>query len=331
MTKIALPEYADVVAAAERLQGYAVRTPVIRNDHLDHRTGRKIFLKIESLQRTGTFKFRGAFNRLVQLNAKQREAGVVAFSSGNHAQGVAHAAQLLGIPAAIVMPENAPAIKIANTRGYGAELLLYDRKTEDREKIARKVAEERGRIVVPSYDDFHIISGQGTIGLEMMQYFAEIDVVPDAILTCCGGGGLTAGSSLAIKKHAPDTQIYTVEPDEFDDTARSLASGEIEGNDPDAHSICDALLTHAPGAMTFAINRENVAAGLAVTDDEVRRAISYAFRHLKIVLEPGGAVTLAAALAGKLPDNCETVGLICSGGNIDDATFIDCLTQFPEP
>lgn len=331
MTTTDLPVYDDVVAAAARLKGMAVHTPVIRSEALDARTGRAVFLKLESLQRTGTFKFRGAYNRMVQMNAAERAAGVIAFSSGNHAQGVAHAAQILGIKAAIVMPTDAPQVKISGTKAYGAEVILYDRYSESREAIAARLAQERGAIVVPSFDDRDIIAGQGTVGHEMMAYFVANDISIDAILTCCGGGGLTAGSALAIKHHSPATRIFTTEPADFDDTARSFVSGERERNSDASRSICDALLSKMPGEMTFAMNREMVESGISVTDDEVARAVSYAYRVLKIVLEPGGAVTLAAALAGKLPDDAATIGLICSGGNVDDQVFADCLAQHPLP
>ncbi len=320
-----LPTADDVLEAAERLSGWAVHTPLIRNDALDDQIGLSVFLKLENLQRTGTFKFRGAFNRLSQLTAAERRAGVVAFSSGNHAQGVAAAAGLLEIPASIVMPSDAPDVKIENTRTLGAEVICYDRLTESREEIAADLARSKGCVLVPSFDDFDVIAGQGTVGLELMRQLEDRGVRPDAVLVCCGGGGLTAGSALAIRHLSPETEVYTVEPEGFDDTARSLASGHRVANENAGGSFCDALLAPQPGEMTFAINRQLVAAGLVVSDDEVVAAIAFAFRHLKIVLEPGGAVALAAVLANRVPSGRLTVGVVCSGGNVDASTFRKCI------
>lgn len=320
-----IPTYDNVIEAAERLSGRAVRTPVIRNDALDARTGLSVFLKLENLQRTGTFKFRGAFNRLSQLSAVECKAGVVAFSSGNHAQGVAAAAGLLEIPATIVMPADAPRVKMENTRALGADVICYDRLTESREEIAAALARDKGCVLVPSFDDFDVIAGQGTMGLEFMQQLDDRGVSPDAILVCCGGGGLTAGSALAIRHMSPDTEVYTVEPEGFDDTARSLASGRRVANENVDGSICDALLAPKPGELTFAINRQLVAGGLAVSDQEAAEAVAFAFRELKIVLEPGGAVALAATLAGRVPPGRQTIGVVCSGGNVDASTFIECI------
>ncbi len=314
--------FADVRAAAERLNGVAVRTPLLRNAELDRHAGRHVLIKPEGLQRSGSFKFRGAYNRLVQLDDEQRHAGVVAFSSGNHAQGVAAAARELGIRARIVMPADAPAIKLANTRAMGAEVIEYDRYQESREAIARAIVDRDGGVLVPSFDDPHIIAGQGTAGLEL---FEDAPEPVDAFLVCCGGGGLTAGCALAMESLSPSTDLYCVEPENYDDHARSLASGQRERVDASVPSICDALLTPSPGELTFAINQRRLSGGLVVTEEEVREAMRFAFRVLKIVLEPGGAVSLAALLAGKLPDRYERVALLCSGANVDPDFFAAVL------
>ena len=319
------PAFADIEAAAERLAGWAVATPLLNPPALDRKLGGRILLKAETLQRGGSFKFRGAFNRISQIPEAQRDAGVVAYSSGNHAQGVAAAAALLGVPAAIVMPEDAPAIKIANTRGLGAEVMLYDRVSEDREALAVALAAERGATLVRPYDDPEVIAGQGTCGLEIAQQAAERELEIDALLVCCGGGGLTAGCALALAELSPKTRIYTVEPAGFDDTRRSLAAGARVVNDPAARSFCDSLLPPTPGELTFPINRRLVAGGFAVTDDEVRAAMGYAFRTLKLVIEPGGAVALAALLAGRLETRGKTVALTLSGGNVDPETYREML------
>jgi threonine dehydratase len=325
-----LPTAAEVEQAAARIQGAAILTPLLQSSLLDARVGARVLLKVEALQRTGSFKFRGAYNRLVQLNAQERAAGVVAFSSGNHAQGIAAAAQLLGMPASIVMPRDAPAIKVENTRAYGAEIVLYDRLYESREDIAARLAAERGATLVPSFDDPHIIAGQGTAGRELMQQAGAHGALPDAVYVPTGGGGLIAGCSLAIKAACPATQIFAVEPAGFDDHRRSLESGARAANAKDAKSFCDALLAPEPGELTFQINSRTLAGGLVVDDDEVARAVSFAFRNLKLVLEPGGAVALAAALAGKTVTNA-TIALVCSGGNVETDTFVDCLQRFPDP
>ena len=322
--------FTDVEAAAERIQGGAVRTPVIESPALNEEVGARILIKPECFQRTGSFKFRGAYNRLRQLSESQRAAGVVAWSSGNHAQGVAAAAEMLGIHAAIVMPDDAPAVKTANTRAYGAEIIAYDRYAQSREEIGARLAEERGATLVPSYDDPHIIAGQGTCGLEFAQQCSALGVSLDHLLVCCGGGGLIAGSSVAFKALSPHTEIYSIEPAGFDDHARSLKSGKRERNDPGARSICDALLAPQPGSLTFPINRELLTGGLSVTDDEVRAAMRYAFSTLKIVTEPGGAVALAALLSRKLPVGGKTVGIVISGGNVDPTLFADAISTVSE-
>ncbi len=321
----AAPGFADIEAAAARLAGWAVETPLLNPPALDRKLGGRVLLKAETLQRTGSFKFRGAFNRISQIPEADRAAGVVAYSSGNHAQGVAAAAALLGVPATIVMPEDAPAIKVANTRGYGAEVVLYDRFTENREALGAALAAERGATLVRPYDDPGVIAGQGTCGLEIARQAAARGLEIDALLVCCSGGGLTAGCALAMAELSPMTQIYTVEPAGFDDTRRSLAAGARVDNDPAARSFCDALLAPTPGELTFPINRRLLAGGFAVSDDEVRAAMGYAFRTLKLVIEPGGAVALAALLAGRLETRGKTVALTLSGGNVDPESYREML------
>jgi threonine dehydratase len=320
-------DISDIEAAAKRLDGVAIRTPLIHNAELDRITGGKVLIKPECFQSVGSFKIRGAYNLLRQLSAEQASRGVVAWSSGNHAQGVALAGKLLGIHAAIVMPEDAPAAKLRNTQELGGEVITYDRYTEDREAIARRVAAERGAEIVPSYEDERIIAGQGTVGLEIAEQSRELGQSVDQVLVNCGGGGLTSGTALALKSRNPEIDIYTVEPQDFDDTARSLAGGERVANKDGARSICDALLTDMPGQLTFDIMRKNVCGALTVSDAEVREAMRFAFRNLKIVVEPGGAASLAAILAGKLKTAGKTTAIIFSGGNVDVEQFASIQTE----
>ena len=320
-----LPTAADVRAAAGRLAGVVRETPLLGATPLDEITGGRMLLKLEPLQHTGSFKVRGAYNRLVQLSPPERAAGVVAFSSGNHAQGVAWAARRLGIAAAIVMPADAPRAKIGNTRSLGAEVVLYDRERESREDIAAGLAAERGATLVPSYDDPHIIAGQGTVGLELMTQAAAMDAIPDDVVVCCSGGGLVSGCAIAIREVAPHCQIYTVEPEGHDDARRSLASGRRERNPPGGSSLCDALLAPSPGELTFPIMRSLLAGGVAVSDHEVLTAMAWAWRELKLVVEPGGAVALAAVLAGRIDCRDRVTAVMISGGNVDPATFSAAL------
>ena len=322
-----LPTFDDILAARRRLEGMAVLTPALRSVDLDAATGARVLLKPESLQRTGSFKFRGAWNMISQLGPEQRKGGVVAYSSGNHAQGVASAAELMGLPAVIVMPADTPAIKIANTKGYGAEVVTYDRATESREAIAGRIAKERGAVIVPPYEHRHIIAGQGTVGLELANQAAERGLSLDAVVVNASGGGLAAGIALALERLSPRTQVYCAEPEGFDDHARSLASGRRERNPSSAGSICDALLSPEPGEMTFAINSRRLAGGLVVTEAEVKEAMRFAFSRLKLVIEPGGAVALAAVLTGKIPTKGRTVGVIASGGNVDPALLARILGE----
>jgi len=306
----------DVVAAAERLRGVAHRTPVIRSRSLDERTGARVFLKAENVQRGGAFKFRGAYNRLLQLDERQRRDGVVAFSSGNHAQGVALAAQLLGIPAAIVMPRDAPAAKLAATRGYGAEVVLYERATEDRNAIAHDIAEERGATLVPPFNDPAIIAGAGTAAYELLDETGPLDV----LFVCTGGGGLLSGSALAATSLAPHIAVYGVEPEAGDDWVTSLAVGHpVTIAVPD--TICDGMQTQSPGSMTFPIVQALCAGVVTVSDDEVREAMRFAFARLKLVVEPSGAAALAAVMMGKVDVRGKRVGVTISGGNVDASTF----------
>ena len=319
------PTIDDIRDAADRLRAVAVRTPLLESPLANERIGGRLLLKAEPLQRTGSFKFRGAYNRISRLSPDQRRRGVVAYSSGNHAQGVAYAARLLDAPAVIVMPADAPEIKIANTRAYGAEVVTYDRTGEDRKAIGRRICEQRGSTLVPPYDDTHIIAGQGTVGLELAEQLAAAEAEADAVLCCCGGGGLIAGVSTALRAALPGLEIFAVEPEGFDDTARSLAAGERLANDPEARSFCDALLAPTPGELTFSINRETLAGGFAVTEAEVAEAMRVAFRDYKLVVEPGGAVALAAALAGKVDLAGRTVAAVVSGGNVDPALMATVL------
>lgn len=318
---------ADVESAAARLRGVAIRTPLLVSAELDDVVRGKVLIKPECLQRTGSFKIRGAYNLMSKLDAEQAARGVVAWSSGNHAQGVAAAGSLLGIRTAIVMPEDSPAIKIERTRAYGGETVLYDRYTGDREAIARDLAAKRGAELVPSYDHPDIIAGQGTVGLEIVEQSAEIGAVPDQVLICCGGGGLSAGSAIAMKAHWPDCDVYVVEPRDFDDTTRSLQIGARVANSADARSFCDALQASMPGEMTFPINQRLSNGGLTVSDAEVGAAMRFACQNLKLVTEPGGAVALAAVLAEKVELRGKTTVVVISGGNVDRELFAAVMRQ----
>ena len=319
--------FADIEAAAGRIEGHAVKTPLIESPALNERLGLRVLIKPETLQRVGAFKFRGAFNRLVQMSADERQRGVVAFSSGNHAQGVALAARLLGMPALIVMPSDAPTVKVEATRGYGAEIRLYDRLTENREAIAAAVAAERGAVVVPAFDDPAIIAGQGTVGLELFHQAQALGAALDTVIAPIGGGGLMAGTSLAIKTLSPATAVVGVEPAGFDDTLKSLQAGSRQVMQPTTRSLCDALETPAPGELTFPILQQTLADIAVVTDAEVADAMRLAFQMLKLVLEPGGSVGLAALLAGKIKyaQPGQTIGLVLSGGNVDPELFARVL------
>mgnify|MGYP000554235954 FL=1 len=317
---------ADVQSAAQQIAGHAIQTPLLESPLLNERLGGRLLVKAECLQLGGAFKFRGAYNRISRLDEAERKAGVVAFSSGNHAQGVALAAQMLGVPATIVMPTDAPEIKLANTRAYGADVVLYDREKENRADIARALAADKGAILVPSYDDPFIIAGQGTVGLELAGQAKEIGALLDAVIAPCGGGGLISGCALALNHEISDTEIFIAEPEGFDDTARSLAAGTRLAIEPGARSFCDALLSPMPGELTFSINQKFLAGGLSVSDTQTAQAMKVAYQYLKLVVEPGGAVALAAAVSGAYDCRDKTVAVICSGGNVDADIFAEAIS-----
>ncbi|MFQ6754063.1 threonine/serine dehydratase [Cereibacter sphaeroides] len=322
-----MSDIAMIEAAAARLAGHARRTPLLSSPFLDEIAGRRVLVKAECLQHTGSFKFRGGWSALSAQEPARRAQGVIAYSSGNHAQGVALAAARHGAPAVIVMPADAPQLKIENTRALGAEVVLYDRATEDRDAIGARLADERGLTLIRPFDEPLVIAGQGTTGLEIAEQAAEEGVTSADVLICCGGGGLTAGIALALEARAPGLRVRPVEPVGFDDTARSLAAGEIRSNAALSGSICDAIVTPQPGRITFPILARLCGPGLAVTDAEALRAMALAFLRLKIVLEPGGAVALAAALFR--PDALEGDAVICtaSGGNVDPPLFARALAE----
>jgi len=307
----------DILAAKKVLARYAVRTPLLSSPVLDARLGARVFLKPELLQRTGSFKFRGAFNKISAIPPAARRGGVVAFSSGNHAQGVAAATAILQMPAVIVMPADAPHSKRERTRAYGAEVVLYDRDKEDREAIARGIATKRGATLVPPYDDALVIAGQGTVGLEIAEDMNALGLVPEVVIAPVSGGGLIAGTAVAIKARFPDARLISAEPEGFDDHARSLQAGHREPHRAVGRTICDALMASIPGEITFAINIELLSQGLTASDAEVAEAVRFAFTELKLVVEPGGAVGLAALLAGKLDVAGRNVVIVLSGGNVD--------------
>lgn len=316
-----LPSYEGVLDAARQIEGVAVRTPLLESPALNAVVGGRVLMKAETLQRAGAFKFRGAYNRISRLNAEERRRGVVAFSSGNHAQGVAAAAALAGTPAIIVMPSDSPRVKVEGVIGFGGEVRTYDRWTESREAIGAAIAADRGAILVPPFDDPFIIEGQGTTALEMLD---QADAPFDQLLCGASGGGLLAGINLVLAERSPDTQVFVVEPEAFDDTARSLAAGERVGHPQGPPSICDALMAPMPGELTWPINRR-LAGALTVSDAEAAEAMRFAFRHLKLVIEPGGAVSLAALLSGKAKARDRVTGIVLSGGNVDPALYAEII------
>lgn len=322
----ALPTSEDVLDAARRLHGHVLRTPVLRDDALDEIAGAKLWFKCENLQITGSFKIRGATNRLLQLSPEEREKGVVAFSSGNHAQGVARAAKNFRMPALIVMPSDAPAIKVEGVRRDGAEIRLYDRDSESREEIADEETQKRSATLLPSFDDPYIIAGQGSAGVEFGQQIRDANTPLDHIICCAGGGGLITGLALGYRHFDPDVAIWTAEPEAHDDWRRSLAADRIEVNAPGTRSICDAILTPSPGDLTWALGRDLLAGGCAVSDAQITEAMRLAFRHLKLVVEPGGAAALACALYD-LPEAAKgkSIGVVLSGGNVDPAQYARIL------
>ncbi|HEY5624313.1 MAG TPA: threonine/serine dehydratase [Gammaproteobacteria bacterium] len=325
-----LPTLEDIEEAEARLRDWLVATPVLESEELNQRAGSRVLVKAESLQHAGSFKIRGALNRLLQLNETERGAGVVAYSSGNHAQGVALAAKWLCVDATIVMPEDAPKIKRLNTEALGADIVLYDRYREDREHIAAQIADEKGAALVPAFDHSDVVAGQGTVGLELAGYASRQELQLDAFYVPCGGGGLIAGSSLAIRAEFPDCAVFAVEPEAYDDTRRSLETGSRQVVEGHPETICDALMAPTPGAITFAINRDSLAGGHTVTDAQAGHALAFAARYLKLVLEPSGAVALAAVLAG-VAKEYDCVGIVLSGGNVDTKEFIEQLSRHPDP
>ena len=314
-----------IEAAAARLAGHVRRTPLLSSPFLDEIAGRRVFVKAECLQHTGSFKFRGGWSAVSALDPDLRKTGVIAYSSGNHAQGVALAAKLHDAPAVIIMPSDAPRLKIENTRALGAEVVLYDRAKEDRDAIGAALSGERGLTLIKPFDEPQVIAGQGTTGLEIAEQAAELGIDRADVLVCCGGGGLTSGIALALEAKAPGLRVRTVEPDGFDDVARSLRAGGIEKNNAASGSICDAILTPSPGQLTVPIMQRLCGPGLAVSDQDCLRAMADAFTRLKIVLEPGGAVSLAAALYH--PDRIQGDAVICvaTGGNVDAEMFRTAL------
>ena len=308
---------ADIDLAANVVAPYAVRTPLLSFPVLDKTVGTRVFLKPEMLQRTGSFKFRGAFNKLSSIPEARRGGGVVAFSSGNHAQGVAAAAQILNMRATIVMPSDAPISKRERTKGYGAEVVLYDRDREDREAIARGIAERRGATLVPPYDDPFVIAGQGTVGREIAEDVAALGLVPEIVVAPASGGGLIAGVAIAVKARFPQAELIVAEPEAYDDHRCSLRAGKREPHAARGRTICDALMAAIPGELTFAINSKLLSHGVTASDNEVGAAVAFAFRELKLVVEPGGAVGLAALLAGRIESGGRNVVIVLSGGNVD--------------
>ena len=319
-----LPTAADVNAAAARMRGRVVETPVLESEALNRIAGLRVLLKAECLQHSGSFKIRGALNRLLQLTPAEQRGGVVAFSSGNHAQAVALAAHRLRLNATIVMPSDAPAVKIAGTRAWGAEVVLYDRDRDDREKIAAGIAAEQGAVLVPPFDDARIVAGQGTAAFELGRQAQALGANIDALYAPCSGGGLVAGSALAIKTFFPRCAVYAVEPLGYDDHARSLAAGQRVHGTGGYTTLCDGLRAPLPGEITFAINRRELTDAVTVDDAAVRSAMAAAARHLKVVVEPSGAAALAAVLTS-VPRGRQCVGVILSGGNVDPPLLAEVL------
>ena len=316
----------DIHQAAERLAGVAVRTPLLESPRLNDLVGGRILLKAEIFQNTGSFKFRGAYNRISRLSADERARGIIAFSSGNHAQGVARAAQMVGTSATILMPADAPKSKVEGTRSYGAEVVHYDRYTEDREEIGGEIASSRNLLLVPPFDDPHIIAGQGTCGLEITQQARALGASIDQLFVCAGGGGLTSGCAIAMNDEMPDAKVYAVEPKGYDDITLSLEKGEVVSVDPSQLSIADALLPPRPGKLTWPLMKRYVTGGLVVSDEEICKAVAYAFHSLKLQVEPGGAAALAAVLAHKIDVKDKTTAVTLSGGNMDIQTFIEIVS-----
>ena len=327
---LSAPDMDDVKNAAKTLHGNAIHTPMLENAEISQFLNCRLLIKAETAQRTGAFKFRGAYNRISLLNEKQKKRGVIAYSSGNHAQAVALAAELLGTTALIVMPDDAPKTKMARTRELGADIITYDRATQTREDVAEKIQAERNMVMVPPNEDRRVMAGAGTVALELVQQAKTVDAMPDIVLVPCGGGGLSAATAIVMKGLSPATEVYGVEPDLFDDTKRSLELGRRVENPKGLKTICDAIMTDTPGALTFPINQKLLAGVMSVSDDQVRTAMLFAFEHFKIVVEPGAAVGLAAVLSNKIETAGKTVAVIATGGNVDKSGFIEALTAARE-
>lgn len=321
-----LPSIEDVRDAAAGIRPYAIRTPLIESAFLNDRIGVRVLLKAESLQRTGSFKFRGAYNSVSRIDRKAYPGGVVACSSGNHSQGVAEAARLCEIPSTIVMPFDAPAIKVERTRRSGADVIHYDRYNDDRDAIATALSKQKTAQFVSPFDNPHVIAGQGTVGLEIADQAKAMGAELEAVLVPCSGGGLASGISLAMEDMMPGCKVHTVEPHGFDDYARSLKSGTREHNLQTSRSICDALLTKKPGELTFAIGQTRFGEGIVVPDDETRMAVAFAFNELKLAVEPSGAIGLAVLLSGRYKGTGRPIAVILSGGNVAPAMLSECLT-----
>ncbi len=319
---------AGVRDAAARIKGAAILTPLLENEWLNARAGGRVLMKAESLQHAGSFKFRGAMTRLSRLSPDERARGVLAYSSGNHAQGVARAARLYGAQSVILMPKDAPAFKVAQVKAYGGEIVFYDRYTEDREAIGGAIAAQRGLAIAPPFDHIDTIEGQGTVALEAAAQAAAIGVTLDAFLICCGGGGLTAGCATILEDVSPATAIMIAEPAGFDETWASIRAGERLKADQTAKTICDALASPSPGALTFPILKRRVSQGFSVTDDEVLETLAWAFKYLKLVLEPGGAAALAAVYHGKVRPSGGALAITLSGANVDPPLFAEALSRF---
>lgn len=314
-------KYTQIDEAYKRISSQVLRTPLVSSEYINNLLEAKVYFKLENLQWTGSFKLRGATNKISQLNLDQKQKGVVAYSSGNHAQAVAYASKINGISAKIIMPESAPKIKIENTKKYGAEVILYNILNESREEIGNKIARDEDRILIKPYDDLDIIAGQGTSGKEVAEELLKLNILPDMYLCCCGGGGLIAGTSTYLKYSFPNIKCYSVEPDNFDDTKMSLEENSIKPVTKKLTSICDALLARQPGEITFAINRKTLIKGLSVSDKEVKNTIIQLAENLKLVVEPGGAVAATALLNNKIETNNKTIVVMISGGNIDNKLF----------
>lgn len=317
------PTVDDILEARRTLDGVAIRTPLLRSERLDHLTGARIFIKCENLQRTGAFKFRGAYNCLSRLDRTAYPGGVVAYSTGNHGQAIATVGRMLGIAATIVMPSDAPAIKISKARENGAAVVLYDRQTQSREQIAAEIAEKSPVAIIPPGDNPFIIAGQGTVASEALEQAGNVEI--DAIMVPCGGGGLSAGTCLAARASKSHAEIWAVEPKNFDDTRRSLLSRNREVNPALSGSICDALLAPTPAELPFSINRQGLSKVLVASDHEVLLAIRYAFEELRLVTEPGGVIALAALLNDPPSLRGKNVIVIVSGGNVEPAVFKQAL------